>query len=102
MGTLKSYVRNRSHPEGSIAEGYLAEEFLTFCSLYLADYVETKFNVKARNEHDVECSHIGLDVFMVLGHPLGKSMPTRFDQETLNQAQQYVLFNCDSVKPYIE
>ncbi|GMP78094.1 hypothetical protein CsSME_00034161 [Camellia sinensis var. sinensis] len=30
--TLKKYVRNRTHPEGSIAEGYLAEECLTFCS----------------------------------------------------------------------
>ncbi|XP_021721143.1 uncharacterized protein LOC110688702 isoform X2 [Chenopodium quinoa] len=30
--TLKSYVRNRAHPEGSIAEGYLADECLTFCS----------------------------------------------------------------------
>ncbi|XP_033514567.1 uncharacterized protein [Nicotiana tomentosiformis] len=32
MGTLKSYVRNQNYPEGSIAEGYLAEESLTFCS----------------------------------------------------------------------
>ncbi|XXG72497.1 hypothetical protein AAC387_Pa07g1576 [Persea americana] len=30
--TLKSYERNRSRPEGSIAEGYLAEECLRFCS----------------------------------------------------------------------
>ncbi|XP_052177584.1 uncharacterized protein LOC127791645 [Diospyros lotus] len=30
--TLKKYVRTRSHPEGSIAEGYLAEECLTFCA----------------------------------------------------------------------
>ncbi|XP_058076314.1 uncharacterized protein LOC131224884 [Magnolia sinica] len=29
---LKSYVLNRSRPEGSIAEGYLAKECLTFCS----------------------------------------------------------------------
>ncbi|XP_074346497.1 uncharacterized protein LOC141685284 [Apium graveolens] len=32
LGKLKSYVRNRSKPEGSIAEGYLAEECMTFCS----------------------------------------------------------------------
>ncbi|GLT91440.1 hypothetical protein SLE2022_093260 [Rubroshorea leprosula] len=30
--TLKSYVRNPRYPEGSIAEGYLAQECLTFCS----------------------------------------------------------------------
>ncbi|XP_057760779.1 uncharacterized protein LOC130981179 [Arachis stenosperma] len=32
---LKQFVRNRSQPEGSIAEGYLSEEILVFCSRYL-------------------------------------------------------------------
>ncbi|KAD6795867.1 hypothetical protein E3N88_06763 [Mikania micrantha] len=32
---LKSYVRNMGRPEGSIAEGYLIEECLTFCSRYM-------------------------------------------------------------------
>lgn len=41
--TLKKYVRNHSHPEASIAEGYLAEESLTFCSRFLHN-VETKSN----------------------------------------------------------
>ncbi|XP_039134220.1 uncharacterized protein LOC120271606 [Dioscorea cayenensis subsp. rotundata] len=40
---LKFFVRNRAHLEGSIAEGYLAQEFLTFCSWYLIG-VATKFN----------------------------------------------------------
>ncbi|KAL4575590.1 hypothetical protein LXL04_022438 [Taraxacum kok-saghyz] len=30
LSTLKSYVRNRAHPEGSIAEGYLAQESQDF------------------------------------------------------------------------
>ncbi|XP_074336927.1 uncharacterized protein LOC141674102 [Apium graveolens] len=37
LGKLKSYVRNRSKPEGSIAEGYLAEECVTFCSRFLTN-----------------------------------------------------------------
>ncbi|XP_035834064.1 uncharacterized protein LOC118482611 [Helianthus annuus] len=32
---LKSYVRNKGQPEGSIAEGYLIEECLTICSRYM-------------------------------------------------------------------
>ncbi|XP_021865807.1 uncharacterized protein [Spinacia oleracea] len=32
MYKLKSYVRNRAHPEASIAEGYLADECMTLCS----------------------------------------------------------------------
>ncbi|WVZ81548.1 LOW QUALITY PROTEIN: hypothetical protein U9M48_028914 [Paspalum notatum var. saurae] len=30
--TLKRYVRNKARPEGSVAEAYVAEESLTFCS----------------------------------------------------------------------
>ncbi|KAK1378472.1 hypothetical protein POM88_025216 [Heracleum sosnowskyi] len=40
---LKSYVHNRSKPEGSIAEGYLAEECLTFCSRFLNNDAVPKF-----------------------------------------------------------
>ena len=35
LNKLKSYARNRSKPEGSIVEGYLAEEYLVFCSRFL-------------------------------------------------------------------
>ena len=46
--TLKSHVRNKSHPESSIAKGYIAEEFTTFCSRYLHN-VETKHDHEERN-----------------------------------------------------
>jgi hypothetical protein len=46
--TLKRYVSNRARPEGSIAEAYIAEECLTFCSRYMED-VETRFNRAPRN-----------------------------------------------------
>jgi hypothetical protein len=46
--TLKRYVRNRARPEGSIAEAYIADECLTFCSRYL-DGVETRFNQEPRH-----------------------------------------------------
>ena len=102
MGTLKSYVRNRSRPEGCIAEGYVAEECLSFCSLYLADYVETKFNQVNRNEGNNEIPYCGLDAFSKVGHPIGKGVAEKFDDETLKKAHQYILFNCDALKPYIE
>ncbi|CAN1791692.1 hypothetical protein LINPERHAP1_LOCUS19427, partial [Linum perenne] len=43
LGTLKGFVRNKAHPEGSIAESYIVNECLTFCSMYL-DGIETQFN----------------------------------------------------------
>jgi hypothetical protein len=35
LRTLKGYVRNKAHPEGLIAEGYILEECMTFCSRFL-------------------------------------------------------------------
>ncbi|KAM3358035.1 hypothetical protein P3S68_020966 [Capsicum galapagoense] len=43
LGHLMSFVRNKALPEASIAEGYLAEESLTFCSWYI-EVIETRFN----------------------------------------------------------
>ncbi|GJW30407.1 F-box domain containing protein [Tanacetum coccineum] len=48
MKKLKGYVRNKAKPEGSIAEGYVVEEALTFSSHYFWD-VTTKFNRPDRN-----------------------------------------------------
>ncbi|XP_027172109.1 uncharacterized protein LOC113771742 [Coffea eugenioides] len=101
LGTLKSYVRNKSRPEGCIAEGYIAEECLTFCSFFLADYVETKLNRSNRNEDVAKSSSTGLDLFSMSTRPLGKGIPTKFSDEILRKAHQYVLFNCDHVNPYI-
>jgi len=43
LGEMKSYVRNKAQPEGSIDEGYMAKESLTFCSRYLNE-IEIVFN----------------------------------------------------------
>jgi len=40
---LKSYVRNKTRPEGCIAEAYIAQECVHFCSRYL-DGVEIRVN----------------------------------------------------------
>lgn len=61
MKKLKEYVRNKARPEGSIAEGYVVDEALTFCSMYFNN-VETKFNRPERNT-DTDPSKRNLTVF---------------------------------------
>ncbi|KAJ9553381.1 hypothetical protein OSB04_017426 [Centaurea solstitialis] len=100
LSTLKSYVRNKSKPEGSIAEGYLAEECLSFCSLYLSDDVETKRNRRSRNYDDGGTPDV-LPIFSMSGRPVGAIETTRLDLETLAQAHLYVLFNCNKVDEFI-
>ncbi|XP_025662015.1 uncharacterized protein [Arachis hypogaea] len=64
LGRLKQYVRNRAQAEGSIVEGYLSEEILTFCSRYL-DNTETRINRPAsetkRKLRDQTRSHFKID-----------------------------------------
>ena len=45
LGTLKSYVRSKSHPEASMANGYAADEALGFCTEYLNLAAFTKRHV---------------------------------------------------------
>ena len=102
LRTLKSYVRNKSRPEGSIAEGYIAEECTTFCSRYLHD-VETKHDREERNyviENNI--TNRGLTIFKSMGHTTRKSTSHVLSTEEWSQAHLYVLTNCEEVTSFIE
>ncbi|KAL0385057.1 UNVERIFIED_CONTAM: hypothetical protein Sradi_2900000 [Sesamum radiatum] len=91
LSTLKRYVRNRAHPEGSIARGYLMEECMNFCSRYLND-VETKENRPPRN-NDGDNNVVGgymeeQGVSLIKIHCF--------------KIHRYVLSNIDLVAPYRE
>ncbi|XP_019260400.1 PREDICTED: uncharacterized protein LOC109238406 isoform X1 [Nicotiana attenuata] len=91
--TLKNYARSRSHPEGSIAEGYWIEECMTFCSRYLHD-VETKLNRPLRN----------YGLYNEIPNQEGRQS-TKIDGFTLDdithaQAHRYILFNSATITPY--
>jgi hypothetical protein len=108
------YVHNRAHPEGSIAEGYLAEESITFCSRYLSN-VETVFTRATRNDDEGYQNHIeesnNLCPGRAIGHKLhsGVSVNKRkrfldseIDDKSFIQAHRCVLFNMESVTPFRE
>lgn len=52
LGTLKSFVRNKTHPEASMANGYVAEEALGFCTEYLNLQAHTKRHIWESNEEE--------------------------------------------------
>lgn len=94
---LKDYVRNRAHPEGSIAEGYIAEECLIFCSRYL-EGVETAFNRPQRNYDIVE--NLEIYKFSSGGRVIGKVESIVIDKKSLAQAHRYVLLHSDILTEY--
>ena len=52
LGTLKSYVRNKAHPEASMAKGYVADEALGFCTEYLNLQEHTKRHIWESEEEE--------------------------------------------------
>ncbi|XP_057719247.1 uncharacterized protein LOC130933641 [Arachis stenosperma] len=103
LGRLKQYVRNRAQAEGSIAEGYLSEEILTFCSRYL-DNTETRINRPARvDDRPVDITNnTGCTMFPEIGKPSGAVSHFALTQMERDQAHRHVLVNCEAVAPFIE
>ena len=100
---LNTYVRNKARPEGSIAEGYLADECITFCSRYLRQ-AETKFNRLERNDDGGEplSDTSRLSIFSFLGKSVGTGVLTPMSDKDHDAATRYVLINCDECLPFIE
>ncbi|KAK5839773.1 hypothetical protein PVK06_008610 [Gossypium arboreum] len=95
---LKSYCPNKRYPEGSIAEGYLAEVCMTFCSRYLED-VETRLNRPSRNVGLTDHNLVKTYLFQSYGEPIGKVEIVELDDRSWIQAHCYVLFHHDSIEP---
>ncbi|XP_059290366.1 uncharacterized protein LOC132043916 [Lycium ferocissimum] len=101
LGHCKSYVRNMSQPEGSIAEGYLAEEVLTFCSQYI-DGIESRINRPRRVDDypDDSSTTNSSSIFPPVGKGLGVDT-FELSPMVKRQAHRYVLLNCPQVAPFI-
>ncbi|XP_012833478.1 PREDICTED: uncharacterized protein LOC105954353 [Erythranthe guttata] len=97
LGTLKGYVRNKARPEGSIAEAYIVNECLTFCSMYL-EGIETYFNKEERNM-DIEVGR-KLSVFSHKTRPFGAAKYHKLTTHELHMAQWYILSNCEEVEEF--
>ena len=97
MGKMKGSVNCRSHPEGSIAEAYVFDESLTFCSRYLRGCT-TEFNRPTRHEDN---NNRTKDKYLiVLGRPLSASAITQLELTTWTQAQRCVLFNYPNISAF--
>ncbi|CAL8073341.1 unnamed protein product [Prunus armeniaca] len=85
MKVLNGYVQNRNHPEGCIAERYIAEEAVEFCT---------------ENLSDVSTVGVPSSQKMGLSKPLSGCTVSLVDRDLLNQAHLYVLENTEEVTVY--
>ena len=102
LRTLKGYVRNKAHPEGSITEGYISEECMTFCSWYLHD-MDIKFNRPERNADTSQNEATsGLSVFASVNRNRQNYTFETLNKSELQMAHHYILTNCEEIAPWIE
>ncbi|TYJ99687.1 hypothetical protein E5676_scaffold562G00810 [Cucumis melo var. makuwa] len=75
LRALKQYVQNKARPEGSIAEAFIMNECLTFCSMYLTG-IETRFNKNPQNDDSMNRQLVcgDFEVFKQNVRPMGGSV----------------------------
>ena len=101
MCRCKGFVHTRSHPEGSIAESYLFDETLTYCSRHIKG--ETQFTRQIRNDQGLGMETSSTTPFFSnLGRGLVGKHSVLLDNKTWIQAHRYVLFNYDHIEPYLK
>ncbi|KAK9943177.1 hypothetical protein M0R45_008795 [Rubus argutus] len=91
VSVLNHYVKNRSNPEGCIAENYLTKEITRFCSGYIQQAADIGVQYK-RNEVDE-------DETILEGQPFGRKRTRPMTSSMLEIAHRYVLTNTIELDP---
>ena len=89
MKVLKGYVKSRSRPEGCIAERYIVEEAVEFCTDYLS-------NVECSAGMPNSCHYHSIN-----GQGINGTKIVTISRKDLEQAHLYVLHNDVEVESYV-
>ncbi|GJU26152.1 hypothetical protein Tco_1164773 [Tanacetum coccineum] len=84
---------NKAKPEVLLLRVNLPEEALTFCSRYLKDDVETRFNRPGRNDDGLPEQTDKFQVFRSVCKPTGRMKETRLTTDVMQAVVWFVLNN---------
>lgn len=101
LGKLKNFVRNKARPEANIAEAYLADECVVFCSRYIEGNISFN-NHGTRHKETPNIDFPTLSMFPQVGRPTKGLQVLTLDDKTLTQGHRYILSNCTALQPYRE
>jgi len=104
---LRSYsiVRNKAHIETSICEVYIVDEISIIISYYFKPQLKTRINCVSKHDDGREVSLCeNLSIFSPPGWPVPKNvvMGRYLSEIEFKQAHNYVIFNCDELRPFIQ
>ena len=104
MFNLKRKVNNKAYVEASICEAYIVEEISTFISYYFKPQLRTRINHVSRYDDGGEVLSRGnLTIFSHFGRSVQKNTMRGIYllEIKFRQAHNYMLFNCDKLRPFI-
>ena len=102
---VKKKVKNKAHVEASICEAYIVEEISTFILYYFEPHMRTRINRIPRHDNGGEVPSSGnLLIFSNTRRPTPKNdVRGRYlSKIEFKQAHNYVLFNCDELRSFIQ
>ena len=90
MKLLKGFVSNYAHPEGSIAQRYIAVECVRFCETFM------------KQSDKSACDNVQQESSILEGHPLYARECIELNEDDIANAHRYVLFNLAVTEPYFK
>ena len=94
MKILKGHVMQPAHPEGSIAERYLSDESMRFCSIFMKQANDVGSKV-GRNDY------VDSDIILE-GRLLYSGKRITLTDKDLASAHRSILFNLAMTEPFLE
>lgn len=102
LRTLKGYVRNKAHPEGSIAEGYILEECMTFCSRFV-DGMPTKISQSERHEDGgADEPPTGITIISTVDNSKKGFSREQLSLPEVHDMRHFIITNCEETAPWAE
>jgi len=102
---LKKKVKNKMYVKALICESYIVKEISTFISYYFEPHLRMRINRVPRHDDGGKVPSSGnLSIISNLGRPTPKNtVRGRYLSEIeFKQTHNYVLFNCDELRPFIQ
>jgi hypothetical protein len=102
---LKKKVKNKAHVEALKCEAYIVEKISTFISYYFEPHLRMRINRVPRHDDGGEVPSSGnLSIFSNPRRPIPKkAVRGRYLSEIeFRQTHNYILFNCDELRPFIK
>ncbi|XP_056842958.1 uncharacterized protein LOC108829523 [Raphanus sativus] len=94
MKVLKDFMRNPARPEGCIAECYLAEECIRFCS----EFLKKTTNVQEKEERNMEYENNSI----LEGRPISTGTSVSLTEVEKRIAHLAIIQNMALVEPYVD